>query len=68
MSNYIQITQATVNNIVEYRVYINYEIAGIFPSYELAEQFAKKYTEEQDFIYVLKEGDESLPFYLKKLK
>jgi hypothetical protein len=43
MSNYIQIVEATVNNIVEY---INYEIAGIFPSYELAEKFAKKYTEE----------------------
>jgi hypothetical protein len=46
MSNYIQIVEATVNNIVQYRVYINYEIAGIFPSYELAEKFAKKYTEE----------------------
>jgi hypothetical protein len=46
MSNYIQIVEATVNNIVQYRVYINYEIVGVFPSYELAEKFAKKYTQE----------------------
>lgn len=45
MSDYVKIVKAYVNNVEEYRVYINYILSGTFKTYEEAEIYAKRFIE-----------------------
>jgi hypothetical protein len=45
MSEYVQIVKAYVNNVEEYRVYINYTLSRTFGTYEEAEIYAKRFME-----------------------
>lgn len=45
MTEYVQIVEATVNTVKEYRVYINYALSATFSTYEEAEIYAKRFME-----------------------